>query len=117
MPEAQVIKMERSGIYRKLKRNLIIFLARRLPPCSVIVPLLSEARERPLNLREKITLNLHLFTCEACRRYGAQIEKISLIVKSNVEETSPVAEPSARLSTQARARIRAALKAAAQNEN
>lgn len=104
--------MKQLGIYQKLKRQLIIFLARRLPPCSVIVPLLSEARERPLNLRETIVLKLHLFTCKACRRYEAQIEKMSQMVKPQIEENARAAEPSAKLTTDARARIRAALKAA-----
>lgn len=104
------------GIGQKLKWQLILFLARRLPPCNVLLPMFSEERERTLNLREKITKKLHLFTCEACRRYVAQIEKMSETVKPQ-NEPETVAEPSVKLSTEARDRIRAALEAAAHNKN
>lgn len=101
---------------QKLKWQLIVFLARRLPPCSVIVPLASEARERPLTLREKITMKLHLFTCEACRRYVAQIERMSEMLKPKSEEITS-AEPEAKLSEDARRRIKAAIEAAAHRRN
>ncbi len=100
---------------QKLKWQLILFLARRLPPCSLIVPLISEARERPLPAREKITLKLHLFTCEACRRYVEQIERMSEMVKPKTAEMIAV-EPADRLSDEARSRIKAALEAAAQEK-
>lgn len=100
---------------QKLKWQLIIFLARRLPPCRLIVPLVSEAREHPLTAREKITLKLHLFTCEACRRYVEQIERMSEMVKPKTAEIKAV-EPADRLSDEARNRIKAALEAAAQGK-
>jgi len=101
---------------QRLKWQAILLLARRLPPCKVLLPLVSEARERPLTMREKITLKLHLFTCEACRRYVAQVEKISELVKPKDEETS-TAEPTEKLSDDARNRIKAALEAAIQRKN
>lgn len=100
---------------QKLKWQLIIFLARRLPPCSLIVPLISEARERSLTVREKITLKLHLFTCEACRRYVEQIERMSEMVKPKTAEMTAV-EPADRFSDEARSRIKAALETAAQGK-
>ena len=99
---------------QKLKWQLIVFLARRLPACNLIVPLISEARERPLTLREKITLKLHFFTCEACRRYVEQIERMSEMVKPSREENQTV-ELVEKLSDAARTRIKAALEAAAQS--
>ena len=104
--------MEKPGIYQRLKLQLIFFRARRLPPCNLMVPLMSEARERPLTLREKITLKLHFFTCVACRRYVEQIEKISRMVKPKAEQ-----EVSEKLSVEARDRIRAAIEASAQHKN
>lgn len=97
---------------QKLKWQLIMFLARKLPPCKTLLPLVSDARERPLTIREKVTLKLHLFTCEACRRYVAQIEKMSEIVKPSLEEIT-TREPADKLSNDARNRIKAALQAAA----
>ncbi len=101
---------------QRLKWQAILFLARRLPPCKVLLPLVSEARERPLTMREKITLKLHLFTCEACRRYVAQVEKMGEMVKSKTEETNPT-EPADKLSENARNRIKTALEAAIQRKN
>lgn len=96
---------------QRLKRRAILFLARRLPPCKVLLPLFSDALERPLTAREKITTKLHLFTCAACRRYVAQIERMSEMVKPKTEEIA--ADPTAKLSDDARRRIRSALEAAA----
>ncbi len=101
---------------QRLKWQAILFLARRLPPCKVLLPLVSEARERPLTMLEKITLKLHLFTCEACRRYVAQVEKMGEMVKSKTEETNPT-EPADKLSENARNRIKTALEAAIQRKN
>ncbi len=101
---------------QRLKWQAILFLARRLPPCKVLLPLVSEAHERPLTMREKITLKLHLFTCEACRRYVAQVEKFSELVKPKDEETNPT-EPADKLSEDARNRIKTALEAAIQRKN
>lgn len=102
----------KQSIGQKLKLQLILLLARKLPPCNVLLPLFSEERERPLTLREKTVKKLHLFTCEACRRYVVQIEKMSETIKSQ-NETETVTAPSAKLSDDARTRIRAALEAAA----
>jgi hypothetical protein len=102
----------KKGIGQKIKWQVILLLARRLPPCNVLLPMFSEERERPLTLREKITKKLHLFTCEACRRYVAQIEQMSEMVKPQ-NEMETAAEPSLKLSDDARTRIRAALEAAA----
>ncbi len=105
------------GIGYRLKLRAILFLARRLPPCKTMLPLFSAARERPLTMREKITTKLHLWTCEACRRYVAQIELLSAMVKPEVEDEISAAEMSAKLSPEARDRIKAALEAAVSRKN
>ena len=107
----------KKGISQKLKWQVILFLARRLPPCKTMLPLFSAARERSLTTREKITTKLHLFTCEACRRYVAQIELMSEMVKPKIDEEISIGEPPAKLSPAARERIRAALEAAAHDKN
>lgn len=104
--------MEKS-IGKKLKWQVILFLARRLPPCKALLPLFSEARERVLTRREKVLMRLHLFTCEACRRYVAQIERMSETVKFDDGET----EISVKLSNEARTRIKTALEAAAHRKH
>ncbi len=103
-------------ISQRLKWQVILFLARHLPPCKTLVPRFSEALERPLTIREKVVTKLHLFTCEACRRYVAQIKRMSELIKPETKEVIAV-EPSDKLSEAARERIKAALQAANQNKN
>ncbi len=105
------------GISHRLKWQVILFLARRLPPCKTMLPLFSAAHERTLTTREKIMTKLHLFTCEACRRYVAQIELMSEMVKQKDEEAISVEDPTAKLSLAARERIKAAIEAAAHDKN
>ena len=57
----------------KIKWVFILWLARRLPVCKVIVKSLGESLDRDLSLKEKIITKLHLFTCEACERYMKQV--------------------------------------------
>lgn len=100
------------SLSQKLKWKLIDFLARRLPPCNLMTELFSEARERPLTLREKVIIKLHFFTCEACHHYSQQIEQMSESLKFQTETKAEV-EPQTKLSNEARNRIKAALEAAA----
>ena len=43
------------------------------PSCREATRLQSEAMDRPLQLRQRIGLRIHLFLCRWCRRYGRQI--------------------------------------------
>ena len=106
--------MEKS-LGQKLKWQLISLLARRLPPCRTMTQIFSEERERPLTMREKIIKKLHLFTCEACRRYVAQIAQMSEMLKPREDENA--VESTVKLSDEARNRIKAALEAASQPKN
>ena len=76
-----------STITGKLKWQLILFLARRLPDCKTITPTLSESIDRKLSLKGRIIVRLHLFTCEACVRYLDQIRLLhDLIHKYQPEQ-------------------------------
>jgi hypothetical protein len=50
--------------------------------CRQATQLLSEKQDRPLLLREQSNLQLHLFACRFCRRYGKQIKTLSLLSKN-----------------------------------
>ncbi len=41
--------------------------------CRQAARLISDAQERPLSLRDKIKLRLHLHWCVACTRYERQV--------------------------------------------
>lgn len=43
------------------------------PSCREATRLQSEAMDRPLRLRQRIGLRIHLILCRWCRRYGRQI--------------------------------------------
>lgn len=53
--------------------------------CKSAAELISNKLDRPLSLRERINLKMHLFICTLCRRYAKQIQFIhnaSLNMKS-----------------------------------
>jgi predicted anti-sigma-YlaC factor YlaD len=41
--------------------------------CRDATRLMSDAQERPLGWRERISLRLHLAMCSACRAFGSQL--------------------------------------------
>lgn len=42
--------------------------------CRESTRLMSEARERPLSLGERLALSMHLALCSGCRRFNRQID-------------------------------------------
>jgi putative zinc finger protein len=45
-----------------------------MPTCREASELLSQAQDRPLTLREKFALHVHLPLCEACRNFRTQLD-------------------------------------------
>lgn len=41
----------------------------RFPTCKDVSKLATQAMDRPLSLREKLVMRLHLAVCQACRRF------------------------------------------------
>ncbi len=93
-----------STITGKLKWQLILFLARRLPDCKTITPTLSESIDRKLSRKERIIVRLHLFTCEACVRYLEQIRLLHDLVHDHQSE-----QAISSLNETAKERMKAAL--------
>ncbi|CAM4138242.1 zf-HC2 domain-containing protein [Acinetobacter dispersus] len=50
--------------------------------CRQATQLLSEKQDRALLLREQSNLQLHLFACRSCRRYGKHIKSLSQLAKA-----------------------------------
>ena len=94
------------SLVAKLKWQLIVFLARRLPDCKTITPTLSESIDRKLGLRERIVTRLHLFTCEACVRYVEQIRFLNNIIHTHSHDLD---RSSATLDDSAKERMKALL--------
>lgn len=98
-------------ISEKLKWQLILFLARRLPDCKTITPVFSASIDRKLTFKERIVTRLHLFTCEACVRYLEQIRLLhDLLHARDFTEMQPPATSS--MSTESKDRIKAAIRSA-----
>ena len=77
--------------------------------CKEASHLLSEGQERPLGLRERIGLRLHLWMCISCRRFERQLgllRRAMRVLRRRVEAESATAE----LPEAARERIRRALR-------
>jgi hypothetical protein len=45
-----------------------------IPTCRQASELLSQAQDRPLTLREKFALHVHLPLCDACRNFRRQLD-------------------------------------------
>jgi len=50
--------------------------------CKEVTRLLSESQERPLILREKLTLNMHTMMCPACRNFGKHMKILRATAKT-----------------------------------
>ncbi len=59
------------------------------PSCREATRLQSEAMDRPLSLRKRIGLRIHLALCRWCRRYGMQIGFLRSVAHEHHEETLP----------------------------
>ncbi len=61
--------------------------------CYKATQLMSQARERPLNLREKLALQLHKAMCAGCRHFDQHLGFLQRAgrhyAQSEVEETKP----------------------------
>ena len=98
------------GLYNKAVHAARYFLLRRLPTCKQMAPLMSESLERPLSLRERVTLKLHLWVCVWCVWYLEQLRTMRSALRARGErEEADDIDSAVKLSEEARERIRRAL--------
>ena len=65
--------------------------------CRQASQLISQSLDRPLTLRERFALKLHLTICKYCKRFGQQIQTLLLAVTkmvSAVENDNTIEMPS-----------------------
>jgi len=100
------------GLYDKVLHAVRYFLLRRLPTCKQMAPVMSESLERPLALRERVTLKLHLWVCVWCVWYLENLRTMREALRARgarEETTADDVDSAVRLSEEARERIRRAL--------
>ena len=85
-------------------------LARRIPPCEHVVPLLSRELDGPLPPLRWLQVRLHMALCDVCARYRRQLQWLREAMRA-VAEAPLAAGPG--LSPEARARLSRALRDAA----
>jgi hypothetical protein len=96
--------------YEKSKHAVRFWLLRRLPACKQTVEIISQSMERPLTLRERVLLKLHLWVCMWCLWYmeHLQLMRDALRVQETENDDRDVSTTT-RLSDEARERIRRSL--------
>ena len=83
-------------------------LAELSPSCREATRLQSEAMDRPLSLRKRIGLRIHLGLCRWCRRYGRQIGFLRSVAHEHERHEETL--PPQTLRPEARERIKERLK-------
>ncbi len=102
----------RAQVYQKLRRQLLVGLAHRLPSCKEATQLVSTTLEQRLPLQQRIALKLHLWTCSLCRRYAQQLHLIKHAAQNYaVHEPMNHTPFSSSLSAEARERMKRSLRA------
>lgn len=97
-----------SNIIKSGKWKIKKWLFNHLPACKTLVPLMSESLERPLTLRERVKLKLHMMICVWCERYMKQITQLQ--EASQLKAESILTDETPALSDDARERLKQNLK-------
>lgn len=92
-------------VYDNLKHAIRYYLLRTLPTCQQTVDQISQSMERPLSLRERIKLKLHLWICVWCQWYIEHLHVIRAAARAKAENPSDLISDR-NLSSEARERIR-----------
>jgi hypothetical protein len=95
--------------WKKIKIAYIYWLARRLPACDEILPLISQQMDRPLPLKQKFNLILHNHICELCKRYANQLLLLRQAVRAHAADPEVQTTTDTTLSFEARERLKRSL--------
>lgn len=60
-----------------------------IPSCQEVSELLSQAQDRPLSLRERIAVHVHLPLCEACRHFSRHLGFLRVAVRRYIHGDGP----------------------------
>ena len=63
--------------------------ADRMLKCVEVTELCSEELERPLRVREQLSLGLHLMMCSGCSNYRRQMKALRAVARTYAEGGAP----------------------------
>lgn len=66
--------------------------------CKQVSQIISQSLDRPLTIRERFALKLHLFICKYCKRFSQHLQTLRVSMNtmvSSVEGNSSIEMPSA----------------------
>ena len=66
--------------------------------CKQSSQLISQSLDRPLTMRERFALKLHLFVCKYCKRFSQQVQTLRVAIKimvSSIESNNNIEMSSA----------------------
>jgi hypothetical protein len=95
--------------YKKATHAVRWFLLHRLPTCKEVVGWMSQSLERPLTLRERVLLKLHLWVCVWCVWYLEQLRLMREALRARAAQAADEDSSGVSLSAEARERIKSAL--------
>ena len=52
--------------------------------CKQTSQLISQSLDRPLTMRERFALKVHLFVCKYCKRFSQQVQTLHVAIKTVV---------------------------------
>ena len=100
------------SIWTRIRWGMINIVARKSPPCCQIAHRISDGRQQPMTLKERLTIRTHLFICDWCTNYSKQIV---IMAEAGREEARAVEAGDSRpiiMPEEARDRLRRALEQA-----
>lgn len=105
------MQMDDLTFRQRMRRAVNRAVLRRMPACKEVVKIISASLDRPLTLKERFVVKLHLLTCRPCERYLQQSE---FLQKATHQLDDKLKEDvlTGRLSDEARTRIKEILNSA-----
>lgn len=97
---------------KTIQRGLSVIVWRYLPPCKDVVQMVSDSLDNPPGLRKRIVMKVHILACRACERYLKQTRFLGTAA-NEMGKNVPGTNVSAKLSSDAKDRLKNALKSSA----
>lgn len=61
--------------------------------CEEATRLMSDALDRPLAVKERLSLNVHLVMCKGCRNFGRQVQGLRQVAREYVKRSEDSRAP------------------------